>query len=197
MAFPVQLTAASSLKPGPIHLDAKVDWLVCREVCIPGKAHLGLDLTVSPDAAPAQPVGALGEALTLIPKPLPDGDKFTVTGGKTDFVLTLTTGKRETDAEFYPFDQDQIANAAPQQIESLSDGIRLRVHRDDTLTKLPATLRGEEGEEDGGLQLEAPSGLAAAGAEGEQHADNRPEGDQDAESVNKTMAAKVLALLAG
>src|SRR5882757_3356148 len=50
VAFPVQLTAASSLKPGPIHLDAIVNWLVCREVCIPGKAHLGLNLTVSPDA---------------------------------------------------------------------------------------------------------------------------------------------------
>jgi thiol:disulfide interchange protein len=143
VAFPVQLTASSSLKPGPIHLDAVINWLVCREVCIPGKAHLGLDLTVSTQAtAPTQTVGALGEALTLIPKPLPSDAKFTVTGGKTDFVLTLTTGKRETNAEFYPFDQDQIANAAPQQIESLSDGVRLRVHRDDTLTTLPATLHG-------------------------------------------------------
>jgi thiol:disulfide interchange protein len=143
VAFPVQLTAASSLKPGPIHLDAVINWLVCREVCIPGKAHLGLNLTVSPDAtAPAQAVGALGEALTLIPRPLPPDAKFTVTGGKTEFVLTLTTGKRENNAEFYPFDQDQIANAAPQQIESLSDGVRLRVHRDDTLTQLPANLHG-------------------------------------------------------
>src|SRR5439155_870368 len=120
VAFPVQLTAASSLKPGPIHLDAIVNWLVCREVCIPGKAHLGLNLTVSPDAtAPTQTVGALGEALTLIPKPLPPDAKITVTGGQTDFVFTLTTGKRETNAEFYPFDQDQIANAAAQQIEPL------------------------------------------------------------------------------
>src|SRR5712675_577582 len=64
VAFPVQLTAASSLKPGPIHLDVMVDWLVCREVCIPGKAHLGLNLTVSPGAtAPPQPVGAIGKAL--------------------------------------------------------------------------------------------------------------------------------------
>ena len=143
VAFPVQLTAASSLGPGPIHLDAKVSWLVCREVCIPGKAHLGLDLTVSPDAtAPAQTVGALGEALTLIPKPLPADAKFTVTGGKTDFVLTLTTGKRETNAEFYPFDEDQIANAAPQQIEPLSNGVRLRVRRSEDLKTLPATLHG-------------------------------------------------------
>ncbi len=143
VAFPVQLTAASSVGPGPIHLDAKVSWLVCREVCIPGKAHLGLDLTVSPDAtAPAQTVGALGEALTLIPKPLPADAKFSVTGGKTDFVLNLTTGKRETNAEFYPFDEDQIANAAPQQIEPLSNGVRLRVRRSEDLKTLPATLHG-------------------------------------------------------
>ena len=133
----------ATLTPDPIHLDAIVNYLVCREVCIPGKAHLGLNLTVDPNAtAPAQTVGALGEALTLIPKPLPSNLKFTVTGGKTDFVLTLTTGKRETNAEFYPFDQDQIANAAPQQIESQPDGVRLRVRRDDSLTKLPATLHG-------------------------------------------------------
>src|SRR5258708_3841480 len=83
VAFPVQLTAASTLKPGPIHLDAKVNWLVCREVCIPGRAHLGLTLTVDPSAAPAQPVGPVGEALTLTPKPLPADAKLTITGGKT------------------------------------------------------------------------------------------------------------------
>ena len=143
VAFPVKLTAASSLKPGPIHLDAIVSWLVCAQVCIPGKAHLGLNLTVAPGAtAPAEPVGALGEALTLIPKPLPADAKLTITGGKTDFVFTLITGKRETDAEFYPADQEQIANAVDQNVESLPDGIRLRVRRDETLTKLPAQLHG-------------------------------------------------------
>src|ERR1700734_4001649 len=72
VAFPVQLTAASSVKPGPVHLDAMVNWLVCREGCIPGKAPLGLNLTAAAGtAAPSQPVGALGEALSLIPKPLP------------------------------------------------------------------------------------------------------------------------------
>ena len=142
VAFPVQLTAASSLKPGPTHIDAKVTYLVCREVCIPGKAHLGLNLNVVPGATAAQPVGALGEALTLIPKPLPPDAKLTVTGGKTDLVLNLTTGGRETNAEFYPSDQDQIANAAPQQIEPTSDGVRLRVRRSDDLKTLPTQLHG-------------------------------------------------------
>ena len=143
VAFPVQLTASLNLKPGPVHLDAEVGWIVCERVCIPGKAHLGLNLTVDPAAtAPTQTVGALGEALTLIPKPPPPGAKFTVTGGATDFVLTLTDGKRETNAEFYPATEEQIANAAPQQIESLSDGVRLRVRRAEDLKTLPATLHG-------------------------------------------------------
>jgi len=38
--FPVMLNVAKSLKPGPVTLHAKVNWLVCREVCIPGKAEL-------------------------------------------------------------------------------------------------------------------------------------------------------------
>ena len=142
VAFPVQLTAASALKPGPIHLDAKISWLVCREVCIPGKAHLGLNLNVVPGAAPAQPVGAVGEALSLIPKPLPADAKLTITGGKTDFVLNLVTGGRETTAEFYPADQDQIANAAPQQIEPTANGVRLFVRRSEDLKTLPAQLHG-------------------------------------------------------
>ncbi|WP_353068631.1 thioredoxin family protein [Tunturibacter empetritectus] len=146
VAFPVQLTSASSLKPGPIHLDAKINWLVCREVCIPGKAHLGLNLNVvagdGTSSAPAEPVGAVGEALGLIPKPLPADAKLTITGGKTDFVLNLVTGGRETNAEFYPSDQDQIANAAPQQIEPTSDGVRLRVRRSEDLKTLPAQLHG-------------------------------------------------------
>lgn len=143
VAFPVQLTAASSVKPGPIHLDAMVNWLVCREVCIPGKAHLGLNLTAAVGAtAPSQPVGALGEALGLIPGPLPAGKTVTLKGGKTDFVLTLITGDRETDGEFYPFDQEQIANAANQTIESLPNGLRLRIRRSDDLKTLPVQLHG-------------------------------------------------------
>jgi thiol:disulfide interchange protein DsbD len=143
VAFPVQLTAAQTAKPGPIHLDAKVNYLVCREVCIPGKAHLGLNLTVDPAATvPAQPVGALGEALSLIPAPLPPGATAMVTGGKSDLVLTLITGQRVTDAEFYPFDQDQIANAADQDIEPLPNGVRLRIKRSEDLKTLPANLHG-------------------------------------------------------
>jgi thiol:disulfide interchange protein DsbD len=152
VAFPVTIAAASTLKPGPVHLDAQVSWLVCAQVCIPGKAHLGIDLTVQPGATSGPVVGALGEAMTLIPKPLPAGAKFSVTGGKQQFALTLIDGKRETNAEFYPDPTevaanesqppDAIVNAAEQKIEPQRDGVRLVVQRSPDLATLPATLHG-------------------------------------------------------
>ena len=148
VAFPVTIRAAVGMKPGPGHLDAQVTWLVCAQVCLPGKAHLGIDLTVQPGAAgPAQEprAGALGEALMLMPKPLPAGAKFSVAGDAQQFALTLTDGRRETDAEFYPYVQgatDVIVNAAVQKVEPQKDGLRLLVKRSPDPAALPEKLGG-------------------------------------------------------
>ncbi len=144
-AFPVTISAAAGLKPGPVKLDAAVTWQVCREVCIPGKAHLGLTLQVAAGSAVGQPVGALGEALHDEPKALPERMKFSVMGGAKEFVLTLKTGGAEEDAEFYPIDPDVVENAADQVVETLPDGVRLRVMRSldpGAPNPLPATLHG-------------------------------------------------------
>lgn len=141
-AFPMLLTASPDLKPGTVHLDAKVSWLVCREVCIPGKAHMGLDLKIAPNSPAGQPIGALGAAINALPKPLPASDKFTVTGGANEFVFTLLTKDDTSDVEFYPFDQDQIQNAAEQSFERIPGGFRLRVKRSPDLTKLPSEMHG-------------------------------------------------------
>ncbi len=148
VAFPVTIAAAATVKPGPVHLDAQVTWLVCAQVCIPGKAHLGLDLTVQPGApGPAQEplVGALGESMRLMPKPLPAGMKFSVRGDAQRFELTLVDGERLEQAEFYPYVQgatDVIANAAEQKVAAERDGLRLYVQRSPDLAALPATLAG-------------------------------------------------------
>jgi thiol:disulfide interchange protein DsbD len=143
-AFPVRISVAPSAKPGPIHLDAKVTWLVCREVCIPGKAHMGIDLTVDPNAQPGQQIGAVGAALKAIPEPLPSDLHYTVTGGKTEFVLTLTGDAKPSadDVEYYPYDPDLIVNAADQTYEPIPRGFRLRIPRSPDLATLPATFHG-------------------------------------------------------
>jgi thiol:disulfide interchange protein DsbD len=152
VAFPVTIAAASTMKPGPMHLDAQVSWLVCAQVCIPGNAHMGIDLRVQPGAKPGALVGVLGDALNLIPKPLPAGATFAVTGGTQWLTLRLIDGKRESNAEFFPYPTqaaanqaqppDVIVNAAAQKIEPQRDGVRLTVQRSPDAATLPATLHG-------------------------------------------------------
>ena len=76
--FPITLSAESTLKvPSTAPLSAHVNWLVCREVCIPGKADLALPLQV---AALQGPTDSTRQALfdrfhSLLPQPLPSSFK--------------------------------------------------------------------------------------------------------------------------
>jgi thiol:disulfide interchange protein DsbD len=151
VAFPIHISAAAGLKPGKIHLDAHVTWIICSDRCIPGKAHLGLDLNLVRGPVPAPPVvGALGESISWLPKPLPPDAHLSAVAdsspGSKTLALTLTTGDQQTDAEFYPFDPGLIDNPADQIAEPLPDGVRLRLQRavdaDGKLTPLPAQLHG-------------------------------------------------------
>ena len=42
--FPFDVTVSSQVPPGVVNLKAHVRWLVCREICPPGRAQLGLNL---------------------------------------------------------------------------------------------------------------------------------------------------------
>jgi thiol:disulfide interchange protein DsbD len=143
VAFPITLTAPANAKPGKVHLDAHVTWLVCAQVCLPGKAHLGIDMNVvRGPLKPAPVVGALGEALNSIPKALPETMSASAVGDAKRIALTLHTGTHEQDAEFYPFDSEIIENAADQEVQSLPDGVRVTMQRASDSTTLPKTLHG-------------------------------------------------------
>lgn len=143
VAFPVLLHAAAGMKPGKVHLDAKVNWLVCAAQCLPGKAHLGLDLDVVPGPLPEPSlVGALGAAIKSLPKPLPAKMNVSAVGGAKAIAVNVAAGSGQKDVQFYPFDQDQIENAAPQGMEQTKDGLRLVLTRASDSTELPKALHG-------------------------------------------------------
>lgn len=144
--FPFTLTAGGTAKPGSAVLHAKVDWLVCREVCIPGKAELEATRTVSDGAEMSAPVDAdlalmtrLGDKL---PAQLPAGARLGFLPTAEGFRLTVETGQKETTADFFPADQDVIANAAPQKVTPTANGFTLDLKKDPNATEKPAELRG-------------------------------------------------------
>lgn len=79
--LPVTLTPPDDLLPGQsLTLRVKAEWLMCKEVCIPGEASLELTLPVANDSAalatlqassPPPDTRALQSTLASLPRPLP------------------------------------------------------------------------------------------------------------------------------
>jgi thiol:disulfide interchange protein DsbD len=210
-AFPVQISVAPTVKPGPIHLDAKINWLVCREVCVPGKAHMGIDLTVAPNAPEGKPLGALGTAIKSLPQPVTPDMHLEVHGTPQEFVITTDNVPdfKPDDLEFYPIDQDLIINAADQGVERAGKGFRLRVARAEDPNKagsylpLPATLHGVIKLSDGeGYEFTAPvlsdktSAPTVASASAAKPAPSAPSAGSGAAPLS-ALAAIALAFLGG
>jgi thiol:disulfide interchange protein len=141
--FPVPVRVANDAPRGPARISAAVRWLVCREVCIPGKATLDLALPIANAAQPNAALAPLFQATVgAMPVPLPADADANVTADKANFYLTVTTGRRESSAEFFPRDQNQISNAAPQTLTPQPDGVRIAIKKDENLASNPATLKG-------------------------------------------------------
>lgn len=146
VAYPVTLQADTKAKPGTVHVQAKLDWLVCKLTCVPGKADLGMDLKVMPAgtavSSEGATVGALGAAIKHLPKPLPAGMKLVANSSGNDIVLTATTGVKTKFAEFYPIDTDVIADAGDEADDALADGVRIHMQRSPNAKTPPPTLHG-------------------------------------------------------
>ncbi len=147
--FPIAMHVAPDFKPsGPdATLAAKVSWLVCREVCIPGKAQLSVDRPAVAQAPAVDNVNAEDAQLLerfkdRLPQPLPSGEsaKFRATGN--GFELTVQTGREEKSAAFFPFDQSVLANAAPQPVKPTRNGVSLTLAKDENLHATPDQLNG-------------------------------------------------------
>ncbi|MGA2675166.1 MAG: protein-disulfide reductase DsbD domain-containing protein [Terracidiphilus sp.] len=145
--FPMQLQVAETVKDGPAVLDAKVDWLVCREVCIPGKAELQVKihlLAKEPPVASGSTLDAelLKRLAKSLPKPLPASFKAAFEPTKDGFRLGVETGAREKEAVFFPADQDILDNPSPQKVTPTTKGFVLDLKKDANLAANPAQLKG-------------------------------------------------------
>jgi thiol:disulfide interchange protein DsbD len=142
--FPLQLKVADGVKDGPVTLHAKVDWLVCRERCIPGKADLEVQRNVFVGLYDLTYTGVptFIRFFDHIPKSLASFHKATFQPTPEGFRLTVETGRRELSATFFPEDQDIIDNPAPQKLTPTANGLILDLKKDASLTANPAQLKG-------------------------------------------------------
>lgn len=170
--FPIPMHVSPAFKPSAesTTLSAKVDWLVCREVCIPGKATLDVErkTLASPQSSPTfveADQQLIARMQHTMPQPLPESMQVKFTPTPTGFNLTVITGRQETAAQFFPFDQNQLANAAPQPVKPLSNGFEISLKKDENLQQNPSQLHGLVVLADGNaFEISAREGTIAASA---------------------------------
>ena len=125
-------------------LAADVKYLICREVCIPAKAHAELVLPAAKGATPdaAATSRLFDDARARLPKPLPAGAKAQVRDDGKNLVLSIETGNPETKAVFFPLEEDQLDNDVAQSLAPSRTGIQITLKKSEPLQKPITVLKG-------------------------------------------------------
>jgi thiol:disulfide interchange protein/DsbC/DsbD-like thiol-disulfide interchange protein len=114
----VDLVPPESLQPGDLaHLAARADWLICKDVCIPGGADLKLVLPVRAQAAASRHAPLFAAARERVPQPLELKDGTAVIDGQRVRLQFAAPGAVKSLA-FFPLEEGRIEPAAPQLLRS-------------------------------------------------------------------------------
>lgn len=140
--FPAELHIAEGAGAvNPVLITADVRWLVCRQACVPGKAHLVMTLPAGA-GGPSAAAPLFEKTFAAMPRVLPAKAQAIFTRVPGGFELAVLTGKRIDGAQFFPADQSVIANPAPQPVTSRRDGAVIGLKQDENLQGTPRALNG-------------------------------------------------------
>jgi DsbC/DsbD-like thiol-disulfide interchange protein len=141
----VPMRALSTLPTNQaVQLGAELRVLVCREICIPGKAQFSLTLPIKsmPPEVDARSSDLFAAARKSLPRRAPRDWEFNVSDQKDSFVLTAKLGRQTTRATFFPFEESQVDNSAPQKVVPVPNGFQLTLRKSDQLLKPIKRLKG-------------------------------------------------------
>jgi thiol:disulfide interchange protein/DsbC/DsbD-like thiol-disulfide interchange protein len=158
-------------------IKARVEWLVCKDICIPEKGELDIALAVAPGEAKANPADQLAIEQSRAQLPAePQGWKFESALSATNLIVRMTPpagSAAPTKAMFFPERENLIETAAPQKVTKDGTAIRIVMKLADPVTTGLPSVSGVAVAESGwggagkAIEVTAPSGtlppLAAAG----------------------------------
>jgi DsbC/DsbD-like thiol-disulfide interchange protein len=139
---PIERAAATSNLLTSVEADVR--YLVCQEICIPGKAHVTLPFPaagVTPKRAPDRH-SLFEQTRSHLPRPQPVGWKVTVTQQNDHFLLSVRGGSQIRGATFFPLEAGQIENSAPQAFIMTKAGFRLVLRVSEQLARPISALNG-------------------------------------------------------
>ena len=145
----VRMTPPERLPVDTVTLRAESRWLVCEEICIPGKGRARVDLAVAGQGESLRPgdgAERIAAALRNLPQEAPWPVSLSVAPDK--LALSIKTDKLAAgnvdSMRFFPREWGLIGNAAAQDLEWGASGPRLVVERgklkDEPISKLTGLI---------------------------------------------------------
>ena len=143
LPFELSVPAAAETS-GPAVIGGDVRYLICRDVCVPGRTRV--EVVFPPTARAGGAVGAgraaIDGARARVPKPAPQAWQVRAHSQAERFILEIDTGQNERNAHFFPLEASQIDDGAPPGITPTPRGVRFELRKSAQLLKDPAALRG-------------------------------------------------------
>jgi len=137
------LQVATTALPGTITVGGELRWLVCHDICIPQSAHLEAPMRIASEVSFNDTARhLLRSAAARLPRPLPDGYRPEAASLPDSFRVTLVPSETITRAEFFPSDEAQIDNGAPQELTNDAGKVSLTLKKSEYLRQEPEHLRG-------------------------------------------------------
>jgi thiol:disulfide interchange protein DsbD len=142
LALPLDVPAGFT-PSATVSLSADLRYLICRDVCIPGRTKVSLPTLLSGDAAKSAGRRDLfTETRARWPKTMPATWSVSATTDGRQITVSLQTGTSESAVTFYPLEADQIDNVAPQAVTPTARGAQITLQRTDPDAPLPPLLKG-------------------------------------------------------
>jgi len=145
----VLLPFSARVDPGAkdrVVLEGKAKWLECKDICVPGKAELGLSLPVA--GSTSAPLPATADLFDKFRRALPAREVgWTLRAALADSFVFLTARSSagtplSEPVRFFPLDQGLVDNPAAQPWIPTSDGFRMKIRRDGVVHLALDSLRG-------------------------------------------------------
>ena len=116
VVLPLRITVPAGFDGNSLRITGKASWLMCSDVCIPGDAELALTLPVSRDGAavPSRHAALFDDAHRRLPS-----DTLEVQVSADGETLSLGLPEPLASAEFFPYHEGLVANAAAQLLHAI------------------------------------------------------------------------------
>ena len=128
----VPLKLAPDLKPGALELNARVSWLECEQLCVPGSANLTAGLEIGSETKPSPEAALIATWQPKLPKSAEGLSarawwEQAATGDLRPLIFEWTAPAGSKEADFFPAASEQFeVQPAVEMVSAESSQLRIR-----------------------------------------------------------------------